>query len=115
LAGLKRHIPGVRLIYVVEPAAAPVLRGHPHLDDLIVAPRRRGLARLGDDLALARRLRAFRPDVAIDLHGGPRSAWLTLASGAPRRIGYTIRGRTWMYTDAVPRTADEAPRHSVQN
>ena len=29
------------------------------------------------------------------------------------RIGYTIAGRSWMYTHAVPRAADLAPRHSV--
>jgi ADP-heptose:LPS heptosyltransferase len=54
-------------------------------------------------------------DLAIDLHGGPRSAWLTWASGAARRIGYAIKGRSWMYTDVVPRAADLAPRHSVVN
>jgi ADP-heptose:LPS heptosyltransferase len=82
---------------------------------LITVPRRGGAARLRDDLALARRLRRQRFDVAIDLHGGPRSAWLTWASGAPMRVGYTITGRTWMYTHAVPRAADLTARHSVEN
>jgi ADP-heptose:LPS heptosyltransferase len=31
------------------------------------------------------------------------------------RIGYTIRGRTWMYTHAVARAPDLTPRHSVEN
>jgi len=112
---LRRHDPDARLTYVVEPAAAPVLRGNPHITDLIVAPKRSGMARLRDDLLLARRLRRERFDLAIDLHGGPRSAWLTWSSGAPRRIGYAIKGRSWMYTDVVPRAADLAPRHSVVN
>ena len=30
----------------------------------------------------------------IDLHGGPRGAWLTWSSGAAMRIGYTTAGRT---------------------
>jgi ADP-heptose:LPS heptosyltransferase len=68
-----------------------------------------------DDLALARRLRRERFDIAIDLHGGPRSAWLTRASGAPMRIGYNIAGRSWMYTHVVPRSPDLLPRHSVVN
>ena len=38
------------------------------------------------------RLRRARFDLVIDLHGGPRSAWLTLATGAPCRIGYDIQG-----------------------
>jgi ADP-heptose:LPS heptosyltransferase len=31
------------------------------------------------------------------------------------RIGYTIAGRSWMYTHVVPRAADLSPRHSVAN
>ena len=112
---LKRRFPRAHLTYLVEPAAAPIVRHNPHLDDVIVLPKRSGLARWRDDLAAARRLRAERFDVAIDLHGGPRSAFLTWASGAPMRIGYTIQGRSWMYTHVVPRAPDLTPRHSVVN
>ncbi len=92
-----------------------MLAGNPHIDDLIIVQRRRGLRRVLDDLALAARLRRGRYDVVLDLHGGPRSAWLALATGAPRRIGYTIQGRSWMYTTAVPRPRELRPRHSVIN
>ena len=112
---LKRAFPGSHLTYLVEPAAEAVVRGNPHLDEVIVAPRPRGLARLGADLRLARRLRRARYDLVIDLHGGPRSAWLALATGAPKRIGYAISGRTWMYTDAVARPRELRRRHSVVN
>src|ERR687892_388100 len=84
IAALRRQYPDAHLAYVVEPAAEPVVRGNPHLNVVIVAPKRRGLARLRDDLALARRLRREHFDVAIDFHGGPRSAWLAWASRAPK-------------------------------
>jgi lipopolysaccharide heptosyltransferase II len=115
IRALRRQFPDAELTYLVERAAAPVLQGNPHLSEVIIAERRRGVARLRDDLNLARRLRARRFDVAIDLHGGPRAAWLTLASGAKRRIGYVIKGRRWMYTDVVQRPPDLGPRHSVLN
>jgi lipopolysaccharide heptosyltransferase II len=115
IGALRRQYPSAHLAYVVEPAAEPVVRGNPHLNEVIIAPRRRGVARLRVDLALARRLRRERFDVAIDFHGGPRSAWLTWASRAAMRIGYTIKGRSWMYTHVVPRAADLTPRHSVLN
>lgn len=110
---LRRRYPDAHLTYVVEPAAAAVIRGNAHLDEIFEAPRRRGVGRLRDDLAAGRMLRRRRFDVAIDLHGGPRSAWLTWASGAPMRIGYRTRGRSWMYTHMVPRPADLSPQHSV--
>ena len=112
---LRRAWPDARMTYLVEPDAAPVVRNNPHLDEVIVAPRTRGLRRIADDLALARRLRRQRFDVALDLHGGPRSAWLTWASGARERIGYDIAGRRWMYTRIVPRARELRPRHSVAN
>lgn len=113
IRALRRRYPDAHLTYIVEPAAAPVLQYNPHINDLIVAPKARGLQRLRDDLRLGRQLRARRFDLAIDLHGGPRSAWLTWASRAPTRIGYSITGRSWMYTHVVARSPDLAPRHSV--
>ncbi len=115
LRALKRKYPGAELTYLVEPAAAPVVRGNPHLSTIVLAPKRRGLARLRDDLSIARRLRRERFDVAIDLHGGPRAAWFTWASRAPMRVGYAIRGRAWLYTHVIDRPRDEAPRASVAN
>ena len=112
---LRRRYPDARLTYLVESPAAPVLRHNPHLTELIVIQRRRGLRRILDDIAVARDLQRRRFDMAIDLHGGPRAAWLTRASGAPRRVGYAMPGRAWMYTDPVLRAPDLSSRHSVEN
>lgn len=115
IRAIRRHLPGAHLSYLVEPPALPIVQHNPHLNEVIVAPGRRGVGRVLDDVRLARRLRRSRFDVAIDLHGGPRAAWLTWASAAPMRIGYTIKGRRWMYTHAVQRAPDLGPRHSVWN
>ena len=112
---LTRTFPHSRITYLVEPAAAPVVAGNPHLADVLVVPRTRGVRRIVDDLRLARRLRAARFDVVVDLHGGPRSSWLTWATGARQRIGYNIEGRRWHYTATVHRSRDLRPRHSVEN
>ena len=115
IRALRRAYPAARIAYLVEPDAAPVVTHNPHLDEVITAPRTRGARRIADDLALARRLRRERFDLALDLHGGPRSAWLTWASGAAERVGYDIKGRAWMYTRVVHRARDLRPRHSVVN
>jgi lipopolysaccharide heptosyltransferase II len=112
---LRTRFPDAHLSYLVEPAAAPILARNPHLNELIVVPRRSGFARIADDLTLARRLHGAHFDIAIDLHGGPRAAWFAWSTRAPMRIGYAIQGRSWMYTHVVERAADLAPRHSVAN
>jgi len=112
---LRARFPDARLSYLVEPSAAPVIERNPHLDELIVVAKRSGLVRISDDIAVARRLRRSRFDVAIDLHGGPRAAWFAWSTGAPTRIGYSIPGRRWMYTHVIERARDLTPRHAVAN
>lgn len=113
LRALRRLQPDAHLTYLVEPLAAPIVHNNPHLDEVLIIPRRSGVKRWADDLGWAGRLRARRFDVAIDLHGGPRSAFLTWASGAPMRVGYRMAGHSWMYTHVVDRPDDLHPRHSV--
>ncbi len=115
IRALARQFPGVRLTYVVETSAYPVVAHNPYLTDVISVPRSQGWRRLADDVRLARRLRASKIDVAVDFHGGPRSAWLVWASRAPVRVGYDVQGRTWMYTNVVHRPRELRARHSVEN
>jgi ADP-heptose:LPS heptosyltransferase len=115
IRALRRHFPNARLTYIVEPHAAPIVATNPHLDEVLIAPRARGLKGLTADVALGRSLRARRFDLAIDFHGGPRASLLTWLSGARERIGYEIAGRQWMYTRRVARPRALRARHSVEN
>lgn len=115
IRAVRRAFPTAHLAYLVEDGAAAVLHGNPHLDDLIVVPRRGGWRRVVDDLSLCVRLRRAGFDLVVDFHGGPRSSWLAWASGARRRIGYAVAGRAWMYTDRVFRPRELRARHSVEN
>ncbi len=113
IRAIRRHYPDARITYIVEEEAAAVVRHNPHLDAVIVARSPHAPGRLRADIALIRRLRRERYDLAIDFHGGPRSSLLTWLSGAPTRIGYEVAGRSWMYTTRVPRPRALRPRHSV--
>ncbi len=115
IRAIKRHIDDAHLTYLVEAEAVPVVAGNPHLDEVLVVGRARGLERIREDLTLAKRLRAARFDVAIDFHGGPRSSWLTWLTSAPVRIGYDIAYRRWWYTVRVHRATELRARHSVVN
>ena len=115
IRALRRRFPDARILYLVEALAAPVVLANPHVSETIVIHHRKGWRRVLEDVALAWRLRAKRIDVAIDLHGGSRSGWLTWASRAATRVGYDVSGRRWNYTRRIPRPRGYAPRHSVRN
>jgi ADP-heptose:LPS heptosyltransferase len=115
IAAIRRRFPDAHLTYVVEPAAAAVVANNPHLDEVLVAPRGRGVAGFLADLKLGRKLRAAKYDLAVDFHGGPRASMLTWLCRAPVRIGYRVVGRSWMYTRIVGRPRELRLRHSVEN
>lgn len=114
-AALREHFPQAQLSYLVEPAAAPVVRGNPDLARIIEAPRVRGARGVLADFSLGRSLAREQFDIAIDFHGGPRASLLTWLSRAPRRVGYEVAGRAWMYTQRIDRPRALRPRHSVEN
>jgi ADP-heptose:LPS heptosyltransferase len=49
-----------------------------------------------------RELRAFAPELCLNLHGGTRSARLTALSGARIKAGFDIFRPSWVYTHRLP-------------
>jgi lipopolysaccharide heptosyltransferase I len=93
LTALRRHLPAARLGWVVEEAMAPLLAGHPDLDELLVARfrawRHRPLAprTAREVFAFTAALRRFDADVALELMGNHKGGLIAVAAGARRRIG----------------------------
>lgn len=94
---IRAAYPGAHLAWLVEPAAASLLAGQPWIDEVLVFPRPALAAALRAAAAgsLLRTLRAFlaglrarRFELVVDFHSILRSALLSLASGARRRVGY---------------------------
>lgn len=101
---LKRAFPKARIGWAVEGRAADVLAGHRAVDHLFRLPRR-WLKSPSAVLTLRQQLRAFSPDVAIDLQGLLKSGVATWLSGARMRIGFArpaAREQAWLaYTNPV--------------
>jgi ADP-heptose:LPS heptosyltransferase len=96
-AGLRASWPRAHLAWLVEPAAASVLRGQPWIDEVIVFPRgalgsslRRGRLVTSARVARAfvRELRGGRFDLVVDFHAILKSGLFAWLSGSRRRVSY---------------------------
>lgn len=84
--------PDLEVAVAVEPRFAAVFEHNPAVASI-----------LEPSLAAVRRWRA---QLAINFHGGTRSAWLALFSGAPLRAGFGHFRHGWAYNIRIPRAQE---------
>jgi ADP-heptose:LPS heptosyltransferase len=89
---LKRSRPDLRLAVAVEAAFAAVFEGNPHVE-AILAPKVAAVA-------------GWKPELAINFHGGTRSALLAVRSGARWRAGFAHFRYAMLYNVRIPRTQE---------
>lgn len=110
VTALKRDDPSRRITWVVEPMAAPLLEGHPAVDDVVVFHKTRGLAGVR---ALARELLPRRFDLALNLNIYFKSIFPTLLSRAPRRLGFDrARARDGVWLSCNRHLPARPPAHT---
>jgi lipopolysaccharide heptosyltransferase II len=100
LCRLRRGMPGAHLAWAVEPLAAPLLEGHPALDERLVFRRERGSPSLAAFASLLRAVRAGHFDLVLDLGRQLKSGIVAAATRAPRRIGFhrrNAREGNWLF------------------
>lgn len=112
IENLRRHFPKSHIAFLTEGASREVLADNPFLDELIILDRGawKGLGPFGSlraQWAFYCDLRSRNFDIVLDLFGNPRSAILSVVSGAKMRIGFDFRGRRHCYTNLIrPRGGD---------
>jgi heptosyltransferase-3 len=89
---LKQARPDLRIAVVVEDCFAPVFAGNPDVDQ-ILSPNAGTLSR-------------FRPQLALNLHGGATSVRLMLAAASGLRAGFGHFRFQPMYNVRIPRAQD---------
>ena len=106
---LRKRFPEARISWVINRQLAPLLEGHPDLDELIIFERR---GTWTDWRRLLTQLRNSEFDLVFDLQGLFRTGIMMLATRAKLRVGLeTAReGAQWGWHFAVPETGlDVAP------
>lgn len=101
---LRERFPGAAIAWAVQPEFAGLLRGLDGLARVVPFDRQGGLAAWP---RLRRDLRAFAPDLSVDVQGNWKSALVARASGAPRRVAPARRD--WREPSAARLANDLAP------
>jgi heptosyltransferase-3 len=86
LALLTNHRPDLKITVIVEPRFAAIFEGNPDVDET--------------------REDACPADLALNLHGGSRSMWLTLQTRAKLRAGFTHHRYSFIYSHRIPRAQE---------
>ena len=106
LAALKEAWPEARVTFLVTRAAAEMVEGHPLLDELFLADR--GQETWSRSWRLLQNLWQANFDLVLELSGGDRGAFYTLATRAKERVGFERPGQPFwqrqsVFTRLVPR------------
>src|SRR5262249_11481593 len=115
---LRRRYLKAELDWLVTPGIAEVLRYHPAITRILEFEREAWsqpwrLAPFASSARLAAQLRRSKYDLVIDMHGQFRTAALTLATGAPARIGFDRpRARVWHASSR--KFTEQARKHAWQ-
>jgi len=110
LSALRRSFPDAKISWLIRPEFAPLIEGHPHVDEIILFDRKslgrawRHPRAMRDLLSLISTLRSRRFEAVLDLQGLFRTGSLAWLSGCKRRFG-PAWGREfarYFYTTTVP-------------
>jgi lipopolysaccharide heptosyltransferase I len=111
LCAIRARFPDSQITWVVNLSYESLLRGHQALDATLAFDREatKSAVKL---IRFARRLRAGRFDLVIDLQGLLRTGLMAAVTGAARRVGLSSsrEGASFFYTDVIP---DDWKTHAV--
>ena len=113
LFALRRFVPHAKIDILLEDWVAPVLDGSDLVDRVITIPRHSNTARA----RVARELHRASYDVVYNLHGGTTATFLTRATGAKHRVGFTTYQYSRLHNHAAPSPLEIWQRptlHSVE-
>ena len=102
IRAVKAQRPQLHLAALAVPRAAEVLRGNPHVDELIVYDERGSDRGWFAKHRLARRLRRGAFDAALLVRPSFSRAALLWWAGIPRRVGHAHRTKDWFLTELMP-------------
>jgi len=101
IRNVRRNFPQSFIACIIPSRCYPVLKGNPHLDEIIIfdeKDRHKGIFKVLD---FVRTLKAKKFDVAFLLHRSFSRALICRLSGIPERIGHYTKKRAFLLTKKI--------------
>jgi len=111
-SALKRHWPGTRITWIVQPVPAKLVEGHPAIDELLVFRRRSGPGAWRAYAELRDAVHGRRFDLALGLQVYFKAGVITAMLPARVKLGFDrarARDAQWLFTSR--RIPPRAPQH----
>jgi heptosyltransferase I len=109
LDAIKKTAPATHVTWILQPAAAQLVQGHPHVDDVVLFHRDRGLAAYRE----VRRQLATRPlDLVLALQVYFKAGIVAALTRSPIKLGFDrarARDLNWLFT--THRIPPHEPQH----
>ena len=99
LDALQRHAPSTHVTWVLQPGPAEMVQGHPHVDDVIVFHRSKGLGAYGEVRREFTRRAPF--DLLLNLQVYFKAGIVTMLAPARVKLGFDrarARDLNWLFT-----------------
>ncbi len=93
LSALRRSFPNAKISWLVRPEFAPLIMGHPYIDDIILFDRKRlskwwcNVESFKAFRSLIKQLKAGQFDLVFDFQGLFRTGYLSWVTGCKKRFG----------------------------
>jgi len=107
IRNIRRNYPDSFIACVIPSRCYPVLKGNPHVDEVIIFDQKDRHKSVLSKLAFVRLLKHRKFDQAILLHGSLTRALICRIAGIPERIGYDTKKRGFLLTKKIPLPALE--------
>ena len=106
---LKRHDPRTHVTWVLQPGPASLMRGHPHVDEILLFERSRGWKAFPH---LRKQMAGRRWDLVLDLQVYFKASLVTAMARSPHKLGFDrARARDLNWLATTRRIPPHAPQH----
>ena len=114
IAALRRTFPQAKISILVKPATEALVRGNPHLDEIILDDREKTHKGLSGSLNLVYEIRRKNFDLAILFHTKKRTNSICFLAGIPERVGYSNDKFGFLLTQKIADTRHAGRKHEAE-